>query len=114
VHAVTAFRAGERLLDTIEGVLVALQANATGGGERRPRPRRGCPPNPRVHARNEILRELHAGIRRRNNWAELAKIANEDPRIKELNLQRKITRDIARDAIIPSKRRKRRGSKSRN
>lgn len=55
------------------------------------------------------LRELHREHGLKNEWAKLARLANEDERAVELNGGAPISRDVARTAICGS--RKRRGEK---
>jgi len=72
--------------------------------------RRGQRRNAKIFERNRLIRKLHAEMQQPNDWAGLARLANDDEGIKALGLPQ-VSRDVARNAVTPPKKRSR-GSKS--
>jgi hypothetical protein len=65
----------------------------------------GRKPDILIAQRDSRIREVAQEHGITNEWARLAKLANDDPAIKALKLERLVTRDIARNVIEPPKKR---------
>jgi hypothetical protein len=60
----------------------------------------------RITRRNLRIKQLCEKRKLHSQWAKLAEVANADEQIQALNLDNRVTRDIARNAVQPPKKRR--------